>query len=83
VAGYVLRKRYASTELVNPDFIKIAEGYHIPGKRVSAREDLKDALKEMLECPGPYLLEVLVEKEGTVLPMVEPGASVSDVKLIK
>ncbi len=76
-------KRYASTELVNPDFIKIAEGYHIPGKRVSAREDLKDALKEMLECPGPYLLEVLVEKEGTVLPMVEPGASVSDVKLIK
>jgi acetolactate synthase I/II/III large subunit len=74
-------KRYASTHLINPDFVKVAEGYNIPGKRVSERNDLESSLKEMLDAKGPYLLEVTVEKEGTVLPMVEPGASVSEIKL--
>jgi acetolactate synthase I/II/III large subunit len=75
------KKRYASTPLVNPDFVKVAAGYNIPGKKVSQREDLELAIKEMLDAKGPYLLEVVVEKEGTVLPMVEPGASVSEVTL--
>ncbi|MBP8959425.1 MAG: biosynthetic-type acetolactate synthase large subunit [Bacteroidales bacterium] len=76
-------KRYASTELVNPDFIKVAEGYNISGKRVSTREELIPAINTMLNCEGAYLLEVMVEKEGTVLPMVEPGDSVSEVKITK
>jgi acetolactate synthase-1/2/3 large subunit len=75
------KKRYASTELVNPDFIKIAEGYNIPGKRVIKREDLQDSLKELLAAGGPYLLDIHIEKEGNVLPMIEPGASVSEVTL--
>ncbi|MGD0583797.1 MAG: biosynthetic-type acetolactate synthase large subunit [Bacteroidales bacterium] len=74
-------KRYAMTELVNPDFIKIAEGFRIPAKRVVKREDLEDTLKEMLDSPGPYLLDVTVEKEANVFPMITPGASVSEVKL--
>jgi acetolactate synthase-1/2/3 large subunit len=74
-------KRYASTQMVNPDFVKVASGYNIPGKKVSVRKDLESSIKEMLGADGPYLLEVAVEKEGTVLPMVEPGASVSEVKL--
>lgn len=74
-------KRYASTQLINPDFVKVAAAFDIPGRRVSEREDLESSLKEMLKAEGPYLIEVAVEKEGTVLPMVEPGASVSDVKL--
>ncbi len=76
-------KRYASTELVNPDFIKIASAYNIPGEKVTERNELKDAVKRMLYTEGPYLLEIHVEKEGTVLPMVEPGASVSEVKIKK
>ena len=76
-------RRYASTELVNPDFVKVAEGYSIPGRRVSTREELIPAINAMLDSESAYLLEVMVEKEGTVLPMVEPGASVSEVKITK
>ncbi len=74
-------KRYASTSLVNPDFIKIAEAYNIPAKKVSEREDLRSSLEEMLAAAGPYLLDIAISKEANVLPMIEPGASVSDVRL--
>lgn len=74
-------KNYASTELVNPDFVMIAQAYKIAAKKVSKREDLMDSLKEMLACDGPYVLEVTIEKEGNVFPMVEPGKSVSDIRL--
>ncbi len=74
-------KRYASTELVNPDFVTVAKGYHIPSRGVSERKDLKDALAEMLNSDGPYLLEVKIDNEANVLPMIEPGASVSEVTL--
>ena len=74
-------KRYASTELVNPDFIRIAEGFGIPGKRVAERKELRSSLEEMLAAKGPYILNIHIEKEGNVLPMVEPGASVSEITL--
>lgn len=73
--------RYASTELDNPDFLTIAKGYRIPAKRVDKREDLESSISEMLESEGPFLLEIMIDKEGNVLPMVEPGASVSEVTL--
>lgn len=74
-------KRYASTELVNPDFIKISEGYGIPAKRVSERAGLGKAIDEMLSSETAFVLEVMVEKEGNIFPMIEPGASVSEIKL--
>jgi acetolactate synthase-1/2/3 large subunit len=74
-------KRYASTELVNPDFVTVARGYNIPGKSVTEREDLKNSLVEMLNADGPYLLDIKIDNEANVLPMVEPGASISDVTL--
>jgi acetolactate synthase-1/2/3 large subunit len=74
-------KRYASTELVNPDFVAIAKGYGIPAKIVSERENLKNSLVEMLDADGPYLLDIKIDKEANVLPMIEPGASVSEVTL--
>ncbi|MCP4051908.1 MAG: biosynthetic-type acetolactate synthase large subunit [Mesoflavibacter sp.] len=74
-------KRYASTEIENPDFVAIAKGYHINAKSVSKRKDLADAVKEMMETEGPYFLEVMVEKEDNVFPMIPTGASVSDVRL--
>jgi len=75
------KKRYASTELVNPDFVMIANGFSIPAKKVSERKDLKDSLVEMLAAKGPYLLDIKIEQEGNVFPMVEPGSSVSEVRL--
>ncbi len=74
-------KRYASTELVNPDFVAICKAYGIASKRVSERNDLESSLNEMIGTEGPFVLEIMVEKEGNVLPMVEPGASVSEITL--
>ncbi len=74
-------KRYASTELINPDFIKLSEGFRIPAARVSERSKLSEAIDTMLAHQGPYLLEVMVEKEGNVFPMVPAGAAVSEIML--
>ncbi|WP_299433051.1 biosynthetic-type acetolactate synthase large subunit [uncultured Maribacter sp.] len=74
-------KRYASTVMTNPDFVKIAEGYHIKATRISKRENLKAAIEEMIAFKGPYFLEVCVEKEDNVFPMIPSGASVSEIRL--
>lgn len=74
-------RRYASTVMTNPDFVKIAEGYHIRGRRVEKREDLEGAVAEMIASPDAYFLEVRVEKEDNVFPMIPSGASVVDIRL--
>ena len=74
-------KRYASTELVNPDFVSIAKGYYLNAKRVTKREELAEAVSEMMASEDAYFLEVCVEKEDNVFPMVPSGASVSDIRL--
>ena len=74
-------KRYASTEMVNPDFVKIAEGYFLKAKRVTKREDLANAVEEMIKSDEPYFLEVVVEKEDNVFPMIPTGSSVSEIRL--
>ena len=74
-------KRYASTVMANPNFVAIAKGYYIEAKKVTKREDLAAAVKEMINVDGPYFLEVCVEKEGNVFPMVPSGASVSEIRL--
>ncbi|WP_233898937.1 biosynthetic-type acetolactate synthase large subunit [Tenacibaculum piscium] len=74
-------KRYASTEMTNPDFVAIAKGYSIDAKRVTKREDLASTVKEMMASKDAYFLEVCVEKENNVFPMIETGASVSDIRL--
>lgn len=74
-------KRYSFTELVNPDFIKLAEAFGITAKRVVKGDNLDSAIDEMLNTDGPYLLEVVVEKEDNVFPMVPTGAGVSEIIL--
>ena len=74
-------KRYASTEMTNPDFVAIAKGYSIEAKRVTKREDLASTVKEMIASKDAYFLEVCVAKEDNVFPMIPSGASVSDVRL--
>ena len=74
-------KRYSFTEMTNPDFVKLAEAYSIPAKKVEKREDLQAALKEMMDAETPYFLEVVVGKEDNVFPMVPAGAGVGEVIL--
>ena len=66
---------------MNPDFVTIAKGFGVAGRRVLSRAELDEALKEMLEYDGAYLLDIAVEKEGNVFPMVPSGASISEIKL--
>ena len=73
--------RYSFTPMVNPDYMKIAEAYGIPSRRVIEREDLQDAIREMLAADGPFLLETCVIEEGNVLPMTPPGGTVNEMLL--
>ena len=74
-------KRYASTEMVNPDFQLISQGFGVDCQRIEERSKLKDALRTMMEHDGAYLLEVMVGKENNVFPMVPSGAAVADIRL--
>jgi acetolactate synthase-1/2/3 large subunit len=70
-------KRYSFTEITSPDFIKLADAYGIPGATVTERKDLEPAMQRMIACKGPYFLEVKIEQEDNVFPMVPAGGSVS------
>lgn len=74
-------RRYASTEMTNPDFVTIAKGYHIPAQKVTQRKDLEAAVAEMIATKGPYFLEVAVEKEDNVFPMIPTGAALNEIRL--
>lgn len=73
-----MERRYNATELVNPDFVKIAEAYGMPARRITRREELQGAVDEMLRTDGAYFLQVAVGREDNVFPMVPGGASLDD-----
>lgn len=74
-------KRYSFTEMKNPDFAGIVKAFSIPARKVEDRKDLANALKELLAEPGPSFLEVVVEKEENVFPMVPAGAGIAEIRL--
>ena len=74
-------KRYSFTDIVNPNFLQIAKGYNIDGLKITTREELDGGLEAMLNSKGSFLLEVVVEREENVFPMVPTGASVSEIRL--
>ena len=71
-------KRYSFTPMLNPDYEKIASGYGIPCRTVVDRKELDDAISDMLNTDGPYLLQCAVKEEDNVLPMTPPGGSVDE-----
>lgn len=74
-------KRYSETKLMNPDFIKIAEAYSIKSRKISERDELDDAISEMLSHKGAYILDVEIEHEGMVYPMIPSGACITNILL--
>ncbi len=74
-------RRYSFTPMLNPDYMQIAAAYGIPSRRVQRREELHEAIREMLDTDGPFLLEACVIEEGNVLPMTPPGGSVNQMLL--
>jgi acetolactate synthase-1/2/3 large subunit len=73
--------RYSSVELKNPDFIAISEGFKIKASKVEDRAELSASLDVMFAHKGPYVLEVVIEKEENLFPMVPSGKACSDVIL--
>jgi acetolactate synthase I/II/III large subunit len=71
-------RRYSATPIWSPDYVRLAEAYGIPGRRVEAGADVADAVREALERPGPALVEFQIEQEANVFPMIPPGASLSE-----
>ena len=74
-------EHYSETVMKNPDFVAVAAAYGIAGRHVEKREDLKDAVTEMLNHKGAFLLDVTVEKKGMVYPMIPAGTCVTNILL--
>jgi acetolactate synthase-1/2/3 large subunit len=74
-------KRYSCTEMMNPDFVRIAQAYKIPARKVEKRAELLGAIQELLASKTAYFLETIVGKEDNVFPMVPAGGCVSDCML--
>ena len=74
-------KRYSFVDITSPDFVTVAKGYGIAGRSIDKRQDLRQAVKDMLDHKGSYLLEVFVGKENNVFPMVPQGCSVAEIRL--
>ena len=74
-------KRYSFVDIQSPDFVELAKSYRIAGEKVTLRSTLDKALKNMMDHPGAYLLEIMVGKENNVFPMVPQGCSVSEIRL--
>ena len=74
-------KRYSFTELINPNFQKLAEAYNWNTRKVTERSQLDDSITDMLKSDKAYLLEIVIEKENNVFPMVPTGASNTEVML--
>ncbi len=75
------KKRYSFTHLVNPNFVAVSKGYGIPAKLVSKKKELENAVDNFLNAQGPTLLEVRVEKENNIFPMIPSGAAVDEIRI--
>ncbi|MDU0372467.1 biosynthetic-type acetolactate synthase large subunit [Hymenobacter endophyticus] len=74
-------RRYSAVEIASPDYVTVANGYGIAARRVEHRPDLQPALRQLLEHPGSFLLEVRVTRENNIFPMVPQGCGVGEIRL--
>ncbi|HLF88321.1 MAG TPA: biosynthetic-type acetolactate synthase large subunit [Anaerolineales bacterium] len=71
---FFFKKRYSAVYMRNPNFVKLAEAYSIPARRVETPDEIADAMDFAKNTPGPVLIEFVVEQEDAVYPMVPAGA---------
>jgi acetolactate synthase-1/2/3 large subunit len=76
-------KRYSQTTMnYAPDFVKLAEAYGATGLRATKTEEVESVLKKGLATPGPVIIDIKIEPEEGVYPMVRPGSPLSEMSLI-
>jgi acetolactate synthase-1/2/3 large subunit len=73
------KKRYVATPLSNPDFVKVAEAYGIPGIRVTDKKLVASAIQKAMDYKGPFLIDFVVEPEENIYPMVAPGCTLAEI----
>ncbi len=71
-------KRYSSTQMWSPDFVKLAQAYGICGMRATTQAEAHDIIARAREHDGPVLMEFRVESETNVFPMIQPGKSLDE-----
>ena len=72
-------RRFSQVGLeVSPDYVKLAEAFGARGRRITDREELRPAIREMVETPGPFILDVVVDPDELVFPMVPAGGATKD-----
>ena len=75
---FFFEKRYSAVNMLTPDFVKLAEAHHVPGRLVTKREEVADAIEWARKTEGPVVLEFRVEQEEAVYPMVPQGAALHE-----
>jgi len=78
IQTHLYEDRRCAVALANPDFVRLAEAYGLLGLRAATREEARAAIGRAQACPGPVLIEFLVDPEATVYPVVPPGASLAE-----
>lgn len=73
-----LDKRYSHVDMINPDFVKLAEAYGAVGLRVEKPEDVRPALEEAINSKKTYVIDCVIEREENVFPMVPAGSAIYD-----
>ena len=71
-------KRYSAVNMLTPDFVKLAEAHGVPAKRVTKPEEVQEAIEWARKTQGPVVLELRVEQEEAVYPMVPAGAALDE-----
>ncbi len=74
-------RRYACTELINPDFVKVAEAYGATGLRATRQSEVIDVLERAINTEGPVFMDFQVDPEENVYPMVAPNCPINDIIL--
>lgn len=74
---FFYNRRYSQSELVNPDFVKLAEAYGAEGLRVTDPAGIAPALEQAIASARPVMIDFVIEREENVLPMVPPGESLN------
>ncbi|MDA0999517.1 MAG: biosynthetic-type acetolactate synthase large subunit [bacterium] len=75
-------RRFSEVGLeVSPDYVKLADAYGAKGLHIEKREDLRPAIREMLDTPGPFILNVVIDPDELVFPMVPAGGAIKDMIL--
>jgi acetolactate synthase-1/2/3 large subunit len=73
--------RYSFVNMTNPDFIMVAKGFGVDGHKVTHYDELSEGLDKLLKSEEAYVLEVVVEKEGNIFPMIPAGCSIDSIRL--